>query len=156
MYTCVRLIREAQPVLAQIPLIISPFIQPPKAVTLPFNFNKLPPSIPPPPSNCTVEDVENISKSAKQVQEFIERTRTELQDEYKQWRVEVERREVEEKRRIAPGYLDSGNRMLQPAVVRKAEPLEQINSTDSTSGNGSSTHTQVNDIDKVFGTVHIS
>lgn len=150
--------------LAQIPLIISPFIQPPKAVTLPFNFNKLPPSIPP-PASCSVADVENIGNNARQVEEFIENSRTKLKDEYHQWRTAVERKEVEEKRRIAPGYLDTGNRMLQP--VRKAEPLESANSSGSNSTNPLSTTSddesstgippsQVNDIDKVFGKVSIS
>lgn len=146
--------------LAQIPLIISPFIQPPKAVTLPFNYNKLPSSIPP-PASCSPADVENIASNVRHVGEFIERTRTELKDEYQQWRSEVERREVEEKRRIAPGYLDTGNRMLQP--VRKSESVDLSESFAAAGATISPSHTgpqpqpaQVNEIDKVFGKVSIS
>lgn len=126
-------------------------MQPPKAVTLPYNYTKLPAIVPAPPATVTVQEVEAVAANVKQISDFIETSRAELHNEYTQWREGVDRREVEEKRRIAPGYLDTGNRLLQP--VRKTDTGSSSNdSAAPTNGTAS----PVNDIDKVFGKVSLS
>lgn len=141
-----------QLVLAQIPLIISPFVQPPKAVTLPYNYTKLPATVPAPPATVTVQEVEAVAANVKQISDFIEKSRAELRNEYTQWRDDVERREVEEKRRIAPGYLDTGNRLLQP--VKKTDTGNKSNDNSLGSINGAAS--PVHDLDKVLSKVSLS
>jgi hypothetical protein len=125
-------------------------VQPPKAVTLPYNYTKLPATVPAPPATVTVQEVEAVTANFKQISDFIETSRAELRNEYTQWREGVDRREVEEKRRIAPGYLDTGNRLLQP--VRKTDTGSSSNDS-ATPANGKAS--PVNDIDKVFGKISL-
>lgn len=132
------------------PLIISPYFQPPKAVTLPVNYTKLPSSLPP-AVTITQQDVETVQQNIIQVKEFMETTRNDLLNEYQQWKSDVESQEVKEKRRIAPGYLDSGNRLLQP--VKRADSGA---SSTSTSPPPLTQNQELNEIDKVFGKVSIS
>lgn len=109
---------------------------------------------------------------------MIARAQTDLRDEYDVWLAEVDRKEVEQKRRLAPGYLDSGNRMLQPSVISSRHSTGNGSSSSSSAAaagdngggmvkavSGVSTSSPArdgklsqedNDIDKVFGKVSIS
>ncbi|VVT51435.1 uncharacterized protein SAPINGB_P003095 [Magnusiomyces paraingens] len=135
---------KAHPILSQIPLIISPFLHPPKAVTLPFNFNKLPSALP--ASAVTSEAVDYISTDSQQFAEFVENQHIQRKQHYEQWINDVVQQDLREKRKIAPGYLDSTNRILQPVKVE----------TKSTPEPERATLNQVNEIDKMFGKVEIS
>lgn len=120
-------------------------------MTLPFNFNKLPSALPP-PANCSAADVEAVVSSARAVGEYIQSTDETVRTAWKEW-VEAQRcKEVEEKRRIAPGYLDTGFKMLQP--VRKAE--EAARPASDAAGSSEKDEAQVNEIDKAFGGVSLS
>lgn len=139
-------LRLAHPILSQIPLIISPFLHPPKAVTLPFNFNKLPSALP--ASAVTVDAVNYIATDSQQFADFVGAQHAQRKQHYDKWMNGVVERDLKEKRKIAPGYLDSTNRILQPTRLESkveipsplSKPVEQ----------------EVNEIDKVFGKVSIA
>lgn len=92
------------------------------------------------------------------VGDFISRTDEGVTEEWRTWKETQERKEVEEKRRIAPGYLDTGFKMLQP--MKKVEPVpEPVESSSTTTGQTSGTteeEGQINEIDKVFGKVSLN
>lgn len=117
-------------------------------MTLPFNFNKLPPGLP--NSALTVDAVSYISKDSEQFAEFVSSQHEQRSSQYDRWFEDVVQRDLKEKRKIAPGYLDTTNRILQPVKMETA-----ASSTDELQHeheNASDVH-KMNDIDQVFGRV---
>lgn len=139
----------ADPLLAQIPLIVSPGLRPPQAVTLPFNFNRLPSSLP--PQNVSEATLDQISHESKRFIEHLDKRREERKENYQSWKEKVDKEEIEEKRRIAPGYLDTNYKLLQPSR-RQASIDHEINSSENTTNNNS---IEVNELDRVFGDVSL-
>lgn len=141
----------AHPILSQIPLIISPFLHLPKAVTLPFNFNKLPSTLP--NSSVTQEAVDYIIKDSEQFSHFVSTQHEQREKQYDQWLEDVIQLDLKEKRKIAPGYLDSGNRILQPM---KADLTgSKANVTDESTLQEQKDEEKFNEIDQVFGRVSL-
>lgn len=119
-------------------------MQAPKAVTLPFKFNKLPSYLP--SSAVTVEAVNYIATDSDQFSNFITKQHEQKKQQYESWINDVIQRDLKEKRKIAPGYLDSNNKILQPTkheTSTKREPKIKVED-------------EVNEIDKVFGKVSLS
>ncbi|KAF2220693.1 hypothetical protein BDZ85DRAFT_291117 [Elsinoe ampelina] len=131
---------EPSPLLAQVPLTVSPFINLPKPPTLPHNYASLPstlppsilntpptnptsPSPPPPPPyvtapNSTSGFSAHPSQIIAQNTALLARLRTteaEAGEKVQQWEREIRERELQEKRRRAPGWLDRDEKMLSPA-----------------------------------------
>ncbi|KAI1414342.1 hypothetical protein F5Y13DRAFT_19928 [Hypoxylon sp. FL1857] len=121
---------RTHPLLAQVPLTVSPFVSLPTAATLPYTYKTMPSTLPPPASGITGASDEKVKyvvatsghaahpddiiASCKalqahlaKMQEDSERILRELQDR-------IKARELAEKRRVAPGWLDSEARLLQP------------------------------------------
>lgn len=122
-------------------------------MTLPFNFNKLPSSLPATEVNETLDRV--IQDSSLFV-EASERRKKDRIAAYEEWKRNVDRREIEEKRRIAPGYLDSSNRILLP--TRNKEPTSQHESGQDEQDKSNTSNAQsseISEIDKAFGRVEI-
>lgn len=67
-------------------------------------------------------------------------------------------RDLQEKRKIAPGYLDTGKKILQP--MKKAEVHEVGENSNGESGNGEAQEkekgNEINEIDLVFGRVTLN
>lgn len=130
---------------------MSPFISLPTAVTLPYTYKTVPSSLPP---SITVNPdgaekpkyvvsagghaahPEEIIASCKGLQEHIRKTKEQALQTIKQWEDGIKERELAEKRRIAPGWLDRDEKILQPTKAVKprnqADLLDRQGSEDDT------------------------
>ncbi|KAL4902410.1 hypothetical protein BDW74DRAFT_180911 [Aspergillus multicolor] len=120
------------PLLAQVPLTVSPFINLPTTVTLPYTYksvpSKLPPSVTVDPSNPDAKtryvisasgehaaSPEDILASCKALEQHLRKEKTDADQAIKQWHESISARELAEKRRVAPGWLDRDEKLLQPS-----------------------------------------
>jgi hypothetical protein len=123
---------EAHPLLAQVPLTVSPFISLPTATTLPYTYKTLPSTLPPSSTGTTstatdekpkyvvsasghAAHPDEIVASCKALQAYIAKEQDDADRELKAWEDAIKDRELAEKRRVAPGWLDSEARILEPA-----------------------------------------
>ncbi|KAF3099768.1 hypothetical protein TWF569_011668 [Orbilia oligospora] len=112
---------NAHKLLAQIPLTVSPFAGLPTSITLPYDYVSLPASLPPPSSNQIVSPSGQSSISPDQLivdcgnlaAHLTNEAKT-AREEIEKWVKSIEERELMEKRRVAPGWLDTGVMMLEP------------------------------------------
>ncbi|KAI1005224.1 hypothetical protein K3495_g2993 [Podosphaera aphanis] len=123
---------ETHPILAQVPLTVSPFISLPTATTLPYTYKKLPASLPvslvdPSDRQDKQERMkyvvsatgfaahpEEIRASCRALKNYVEKALEDADKELKDWEADVAARELAEKRKVAPGWLDSDARILEP------------------------------------------
>jgi hypothetical protein len=115
--------------LAQIPLTVSPFISLPTATTLPYTYKPLPSTLPP-SSTADANGVERekyvVSKSGhaaspqeiiascKALQAHIQKIQDDAEQTIQDWEQSLKDQELAEKRRLAPGWLDREEKILQP------------------------------------------
>ncbi|EME43619.1 hypothetical protein DOTSEDRAFT_25541 [Dothistroma septosporum NZE10] len=122
----------SHPLLQQTALSVNPFIDLPKAPTLPHNYASLPSTLPPSTLNSTpapsnpelpayvtspsgfAAHPRTIIAQNKSLLEQIEKQRKDAQKQVQEWEQSIKNRELAEKRRKAPGYLDTGIALLQP------------------------------------------
>ena len=115
--------------LAQIPLTVSPFVSLPVATTLPYTYKSVPSHLPP---SSTGEDPENprpkyvisqsghaahpdeIIASCKALQAHLQKLQDDADATLKEWQEQIQQRELAEKRRVAPGWLDREEKILEP------------------------------------------
>lgn len=115
--------------LAQIPLTVSPFISLPKATTLPYTYKSLPSTLPP---SSTGEDngtdkpkyvvsasghaahPDEIIASCQALQAYIQKLQDDAEKTIRDWEDSIKERELAEKRRVAPGWLDREEKILEP------------------------------------------
>jgi hypothetical protein len=124
----------SHPLLAQVPLTVSPFVSLPTATTLPYTYKTLPSSLPQPSTGTASADEkaqyvvsssghaahpDEIMASCKALQAYILKVQDDADRELKEWQDAIDARELAEKRRVAPGWLDSDARILEP---EKAHP----------------------------------
>ncbi|KAL1970938.1 hypothetical protein VTN77DRAFT_2772 [Rasamsonia byssochlamydoides] len=119
------------PLLAQVPLTVSPFISLPTAVTLPYTYKSvsstLPPSVTVDPANPDAKaryvvsssgghaaHPDEILASCESLEEHLKKTQADAEKLIKEWEESVKQRELAEKRRVAPGWLDREEKLLQP------------------------------------------
>ena len=127
----------AHPVLAQIPLTVSPFISLPTATTLPYTYKPLPSTLPPsstadPNGNEREKYIvsrsghaaspEEIIESCQALQARIQKTQDDAQQTIKDWEQSLRDQELAEKRRVAPGWLDREEKILEPKRTSIADP----------------------------------
>lgn len=129
---------KTHPLLAQVPLTISPFAKVPTAVTLPYTFRTVPTALP--PSVLAVDSngdkpkyvkslsghaahPEDIINSCKALQEHIAKTASDAQQGIAGWEKQIRERDLAEKRRVAPGWLDREEKLLQPTTSSKNQDL---------------------------------
>lgn len=137
------------PLLAQIPLTVSPFVSLPTAATLPYTYKPMPSTLPPSSSGITATDAssssdgpnnnnndnkpryvvsasghaahpDDIMASCRALQSHISQMQADAERELRELDERIRERELAEKRRVAPGWLDSEVRVLEPE--RKVEP----------------------------------
>ena len=117
------------PLLAQIPLTVSPFISLPTAVTLPYTYKSVPSTLPP---SVTVDPSgaekarfvvsssghaahpDEILASCKGLGEHMKKTRANAEKTIREWEESIKQRELAERRRVAPGWLDRDEKLLRP------------------------------------------
>ena len=143
----ITIIPGLHPLLQQTPLSVNPFIDLPKAPTLPHNYASLPSTLPPsmlnsPPALSNPELPAYVTSSSgfaahprtiiaqdETLLDQIEKQQKDARKKVQRWEQSIKDRELAEKRRKAPGWLDSDNRILQPERP-KAEMSETNNLMD--------------------------
>jgi hypothetical protein len=114
-----------------VPLTVSPFVSLPTATTLPYTYKNLPSTLPPSSTGGSVSAADEKTKyvvspsghaahpdeiiaSCKALQAYVQRVQDDADRELKAWQDAIDARELAEKRRVAPGWLDSDARILEP------------------------------------------
>lgn len=123
---------RSHPLLQQTPLSVNPFIDLPKAPTLPHNYASIPSTLPQStlnspsaPSNPNLPAYvtsssgfaahpNTIIAQNTSLLEQIEKQRKDAEEQVKAWEQSIRDRELAEKRRKAPGWLDTEQKILQP------------------------------------------
>ncbi|RFU31519.1 hypothetical protein B7463_g4843, partial [Scytalidium lignicola] len=122
---------RSHPLLAQLPLTVSPFVSLPTATTLPYTYKTLPSTLPPSSTGTTAAGQDkpqyvvsqsghaahpdDIIESCKALQGYIQKVQDDADRELKAWEDAIAARDLAEKRRVAPGWLDSDTHILEPA-----------------------------------------
>jgi hypothetical protein len=100
----------------------------PTATTLPYTYKTLPSTLPPSSTGGSGEEKsqyvvsssghaahpDEIIASCKALQAYIQKVQDDADRELKAWEDAIAARELAEKRRVAPGWLDSEARLLEP------------------------------------------
>ncbi|TGJ85767.1 hypothetical protein E0Z10_g2982 [Xylaria hypoxylon] len=121
---------RTHPLLAQIPLTVSPFVTLPTAATLPYTYKNMPSTLPPPSTGITgatdekpkyvvsqsghAAHPDGIIASCRALQAHITKMQQDADRELRELDERIRSRELAEKRRLAPGWLDSEARLLEP------------------------------------------
>lgn len=121
--------------LEQVPLTVSPFVSLPTATTLSYNYKTMPSAIPPstlgipaasddpsaqPKPKYIVSGSghaahpEDIISSCRALQAHVSKMQEDAERELREFEERIRERELAEKRRVAPGWLDSEARLLEP------------------------------------------
>ncbi|KAM5344972.1 hypothetical protein ACJ41O_010834 [Fusarium nematophilum] len=135
---------RSHPLLEQVPLTVSPFVSLPTATTLSYNYKTMPSNIP--PSSLGVEAAsaddpagqpkpkyvvsnsghaahpEDIMASCRALQAHVSRMQEDAERELREFEERIRARELAEKRRVAPGWLDSETHILEP---ERSTPVQQ-------------------------------
>nr|OQO28926.1 hypothetical protein B0A51_03946 [Rachicladosporium sp. CCFEE 5018] len=134
----------SHPLLQQVPLTVNPFLDLPKPPTLPHNYASLPSTLPPSilhsaPAPSAPDHPAYITSASgsfaahpstilaqnKALLAQLSSQRSEAEKKVRDWEEGIRERELAEKRRKAPGYLDSDVRVLEPEkVVEKGKAAE--------------------------------
>lgn len=168
---------------------MSPFVTLPKAPTLPHNYATLPSTLPPsilssPPTNSQVtrassDDPESqlpayvtsasgfrahpssIISQNRALRDGLVSSSTEARKTFQGWLDAIKERELAEKRRKAPGWLDSDEKMLRPARAGQAKEEvtgavgSLLDTDDNTRSKPKGEDADVNDLgvqmDRAFG-----
>jgi hypothetical protein len=170
---------EVHPLLQQTPLTVNPFIDLPKAPTLPPNYVTLPTTLPPSMLNSApaasrpelpayvtsasgfAAHPSAIIAQNQTLLDQITRQRKDAAQKISEWQTGITQRDLAEKRRKAPGWLDSENRLLEPSKAstdkntsQTASLLDELPSTDE-SGSSVDARKSGDDIgaamDRAFG-----
>ena len=133
--------------LEQVPLTVSPFVSLPTATTLSYNYKTMPSNIPPSslgiptateggdpseqpksrfivPNSGHAAHPEDIIASCRALSAHLDKMQEDADRELKEFEERKRERELAEKRRVAPGWLDSESRMLEPE--RTEGPSESL------------------------------
>ena len=108
---------------------MSPFISLPTATTLPYTYKPLPSTLPPSSTADTngaerekyvmsasghAASPEDIIKSCQALQEHIRKTQEDAETAIREWEQSLKDQDLAEKRRLAPGWLDRNEKILEP------------------------------------------
>lgn len=176
-YIIVSNLSGPHPLLAQVPLTVSPFINLPTSVTLPYTYKSVPSTLPPSvtvdPSNPDVKaryvvsssgehaaHPEEILASCLSLEDHLKKTRSDAENAIKEWEESIRQRDLAEKRRVAPGWLDREEKLLQPTRLTpsSAEQTQEQSLLDSESADQASSRLpsmtprdEGEELDRAFG-----
>ena len=132
--------------LEQVPLTVSPFVSLPTATTLSYNYKTMPSTIPPsslgipaasddpaaqPKPKYIVSasghaaHPDDIIASCRALQAHLTKMQEDAERTLREFEEQIRERELAEKRRVAPGWLDSEARMLEPERPAGSSSVEQ-------------------------------
>lgn len=129
----------SHPLLAQVPLTVSPFVSLPTSTTLPYTYKTLPSTLPQSSTGTAAAEEkaqyvvsasghgahpDEIIVSCKALQAYIQKVQDDADAELKAWQDAMDARELAEKRRLAPGWLDTDARILEPERKAPAHSLD--------------------------------
>lgn len=126
---------DIHPLLAQVPLTVSPFVSLPTATTLPYTYRSLPSSL---PQSSTADQSgtnsvdassakfivsskghaahpEDIVASCQALLAHLRKQEVDAEAELSKWENDINDFELAEKRKLAPGWLDRNEKILEPA-----------------------------------------
>jgi hypothetical protein len=158
-------------------LTVSPFINLPTSVTLPYTYKSvssiLPPSVTVDPSNPDGKARYVVSSSGEHaahpddilaachsLENHLNKTRSDAEQSIEAWKESIKQRELAEKRRLAPGWLDREEKLLQPSRTGMSPPqgdTQQSLLDSSSPDQGSSQmpaiqpHDEGEELDRAFG-----
>ncbi|KAF2626703.1 hypothetical protein BU25DRAFT_411669 [Macroventuria anomochaeta] len=163
------------PLLAQVPLTVSPFLSLPHSVPLPYSYVTLPSTLPPsilqtnnssePPqyvqsSSGQTAHPDQILRSCTALQEHLAKLEADARKTLEEHKKRRDAEELAEKRRVAPGWLDSGVHILKPENVDESTPVpesqgqvQQAQRHDQSQGgqSGAGQSREAEELDRVFG-----
>ncbi|KAJ2974293.1 hypothetical protein NUW58_g8702 [Xylaria curta] len=109
---------RTHPLLAQVPLTVSPFVTLPTAATLPYTYKSMPSTLPPPSTGITgatdekpkyvvspsghAAHPDEIVASCKALQAYIANLQEDAERELRELTERIHAQELAEKRRVAP------------------------------------------------------
>lgn len=161
---------KSHPLLAQVPLTISPFIQIPTAVSLPYTFKTVPTSLPPSvladasngdkpkyvkSASGHAAHPEDIINSCKALREHVIKSTAEAQKSFQDWENQIKERDLAEKRRVAPGWLDRDEKLLQPTVSSKGQDLLGEETASTINAPAMSPSREGEELDRAFGALNM-
>lgn len=166
-------LEDPHPLLAQVPLTVSPFLSLPHSVPLPYSYVALPSTLPPsvlqqnqsdpsqPPQYVTSSSgqsahPDSILRSCVALQEHLAKLEADARKTLQDYRTRKEAEELAEKRRVAPGWLDSGVHILKPenvdeGVKAQAQGLLDDAQSGQGQGQGGGQSREGDELDRVFG-----
>ncbi|OHF01794.1 hypothetical protein CORC01_02985 [Colletotrichum orchidophilum] len=174
---------RSHPLLEQVPLTVSPFISLPAATTLSYNYKAMPSALPPSATGvpaAVIDDAaaatgsgdtsankpkyvisqsghaahpDDIIASCRALQAHITKMQEDAERDLRDLEFRIKERELAEKRRVAPGWLDSEARILEPEKVGgSAEGEEAAQQTSAIAGTSEMPlNDQGAELDRVFG-----
>lgn len=126
----------SHPLLEQMPLTVSPFVSLPTATTLPYTYKSMPSTLPPSSAGITstssdtssadpkpkyvisqsghAAHPDDIIASCRALQAHIGKLQADAEASLREFDERIRARDLAEKRRLAPGWLDSDVRVLEP------------------------------------------
>ncbi|KAI9725065.1 MAG: hypothetical protein M1812_000341 [Candelaria pacifica] len=140
---------QSHPLLAQVPLTVSPFVSLPTATTLPYTYKSLPSTLPPSSTGDTngmekpkyvvssaghAAHPDEIIASCRALQAHIQQMQDNAEKTLSKWKEDIKERELAEKRRVAPGWLDRDEKILQP---QRAHQSDEVKDIDNDAADGS-------------------
>ncbi|EGX90682.1 hypothetical protein CCM_07102 [Cordyceps militaris CM01] len=174
------------PLLEQVPLTVSPFVSLPTATTLSYTYKTMPSSIPPsalgiPTASSSGEGAaagaadqpkprfvvsqtgtaahpDDIVASCQALRAHVARLQEDADRELREFEERIRERDLAEKRRLAPGWLDSDARLLQPekgaaaaAAARQAENELMVGEPTTGQAGATTTTDEGAALDRAFG-----
>lgn len=163
-------------------MTVSPFISLPSAPTLSYNYKAMPSALPPSATGvpaAVTDDAaaaagsgdasankpkyvisqsghaahpDDIIASCRALQAHITKMQEDAERDLRELDRRIQERELAEKRRVAPGWLDSNARLLEPERV--GGPLEEEEAPQASTVSGSNEmplNDQGAELDRVFG-----
>lgn len=154
-------------------MTVSPFIHLPTSVTLPYTYKSVPSTLPPSvtvdPSNPDAKARYVVSASGEHaahpdevlaacqtLEQHLKKNRGDAEDAIKAWEDSIQQRDLAEKRRVAPGWLDREEKLLQPKQSAQAPAHAESLLDSSSTDQGSSIPSMVPrdegaELDRAFG-----
>lgn len=160
--------------LEQVPLTVSPFVSLPTATTLSYNYKTMPSTIPPSSlgipaasddpsaqpkpkyivsSSGHAAHPDDITASCRALQAHVSKMQEDAERELREFEERIKERELAEKRKVAPGWLDSEARILEPERPAEQHTLMDKESDEQKAAVGAvpATADEGEELDRAFG-----